>query len=224
MAPTIDYMLLRWGGTAWSGNEIWSCQMKTLGPVTGGTSGMLAGAKADIGSMVDVVSNYVDSDRWPDSHQLQWVEFNPIDGSTGKYAYPFDPVKQELPSPVSGRAGHSAPQLATCISLRGDRTRGPGSNGRWYQPSTGGAMPDLSGQMSLAQANATLAAALTFLAAVKGVGGVGPIPGPWVPQLVGTGLGGSHNSNVTEVRVGRVLDTQRRRRDALDEAYVVGAF
>lgn len=101
-------------------------------------------------------------------------------------------------------------QLAVVLSLRTARPRGRGSNGRMYIP----ALPTLgtnTGQFSAGDASTIAAAAATMLAAI------GDILGTEV--VVGSQVGAGLLETVTGVRVGRVPDTQRRRREGLPEAY-----
>jgi hypothetical protein len=130
---------------------------------------------------------------------------------------------------VSGNANGSLRyplQTATCVSLDSDRAGATGK-GRVFLPYTH--FP-IQGDWRLAAADArTIATAFgSFLSEFDGVGATQP-QGPNIlgtPVVVsGGGAGGvGHLSPIRRVRVGRVLDTMRSRRNAMLEGYEVYAI
>lgn len=101
-------------------------------------------------------------------------------------------------------------QVATVISLRTARGRGYASNGRMYIP----ASPTLgtnTGMMSAGDAESIATAAATFLSTIG--------TALSTDVVVGSAVGAGLLETVTGVRVGRVPDTQRRRRAGLPEMY-----
>nr|CRY96451.1 hypothetical protein [uncultured prokaryote] len=101
-------------------------------------------------------------------------------------------------------------QIAVVISLRTARPRGRASNGRMYVP----ALPSLvanTGKFSAADATDIAVAGSTMIGAIGEALDTECV----VASAVGTGL----LETITGVRVGRVPDTQRRRREGLVEEY-----
>lgn len=119
-----------------------------------------------------------------------------------------------LTTPSVGTGTASKPyQTAVVVSLRSGRP-GRSYRGRIYLPAMGASM-DPSTLRIPASATATYASdAALFLDQVADAAAAGS---PVRPAIVSQTLG--LNTLVSSVQVGDVLDTQRRRRDALAEAY-----
>lgn len=124
------------------------------------------------------------------------------------------------PTPYSGGAGPSAmpPQCALVATLVTATPRGLGSKGRMYLPGIC-ATVNSSGHIASADANNIAINLRTFFAALNGTV---ERPGTLItaskgskPPLVGPGV----NRVVTNIKVGNVYDTQRRRRNELVEVY-----
>lgn len=141
-------------------------------------------------------------------------------GTDGKQI--TDPtVEYVLPTPaVGGAAGTgNPPQCTLVLSLRSTVDRGAGTKGRMYLPIT---TPTIStdGRLASATITAILALAKTFFNGVSldtnaAFGGV--------PSLVSPVLTGQQRA-ITRLLMGRVYDTQRRRRGNLEEGYVALAL
>jgi hypothetical protein len=145
----------------------------------------------------------------PAGRRFLGVKWAPQDTS-GRYPDGEDAVEYLLPTPNQGAAGASYPQIALVLSMRTARSRGYASNGRMYVPSalvinTG------TGLIDATDASDAAAAGATFIGAVNAVG----LGDASVMSTVGAG----RIEPITGVRVGRVMDTQRRRRNALPESY-----
>lgn len=127
----------------------------------------------------------------------------------GKYGTGESVEYLQAPSAL-GSNGQNPAQIAVVLSLRTGRPRGRGSNGRMYIP----ALPTLesnSGTFSASDATSIATAGATFLSTIATALNTDVIVGSAVsPGLLET---------VTGVRVGRVPDTQRRRREGLPELY-----
>ena len=149
---------------------------------------------------------------------LQTLKLNEI-GTDGRYTHQ-DTVYYDYPNAVRGTGSrHPAPQVALAVSLGTDIRRGRAARGRFYVP-----LPN---------------------AEVEGTGGAVIAPGCLSPTNQGNYLIGAHNlvqsindavdgymvgvtsdlglgtqQPVTHVRVGRVLDTIRSRRNDFDEAHM----
>lgn len=129
---------------------------------------------------------------------------------TDRYPPGEDAIEWLRPTPFSGSASGGFPQISMVLSLRTARTRGYASNGRMYFPSARTPAP-ADGLITVAQANAVALAGATMIGAIRDA----DVGVPAVMSAVGAGL----VQEVTATRVGRVMDTQRRRRNALPESY-----
>jgi hypothetical protein len=147
---------------------------------------------------------------------LDWVKLA-IVGPNGKYV--TDPITVDFSVDMpGGNGGVLYPQLATAVSLRTAKKRGPGSVGRFYAPVAlvvdgrghveSFILTDFVGNVAnmVNEINNTLIAAEPD-GSIK-VGNVSKV-----------GLG--TQEPVTNVAVGDVVDTQRRRRNKFREAYSV---
>lgn len=129
--------------------------------------------------------------------------------------------------PKGGGSGQAfPPQIALCVTTEAPN-RGPARFGRYYLP-----LPavSLESDLRISEARATqiLGAQRTFLLALRDAYGTPAAPDvidlpPVNVSTLGGGGAGSQQ-NITRVRVGRVLDTIRRRRNAMDEAYTTVAL
>lgn len=112
------------------------------------------------------------------------------------------------------------PQCALVVTLLSDRPRGKASKGRMYLPGIA-AMPNSgTGKLSAADTGTIADGMQTFFDTLAGsfdvpdqlilaAKGTGPVPGLT-----------AQNDFVETIRVGDVIDTQRRRRNGLVETYV----
>lgn len=139
-------------------------------------------------------------------------------GTDGKYV-PGSSAKEYLLA-ASERGGNSAsfmglPQAALAITLNTSLIRGKGSVGRYFLPAMALSVME-DGLISTTAAEAARATSITFLNAVNA-----QAPG----RLAVFGQTGEGTVQpVTGIRVGRKVDTQRRRARSIKEAYVVGVI
>ena len=223
MSYTQNFAMLRYGGAAWSGAEEWSCGLK-LKHLGGDEMESLQDECVSSMSAVvaAVVAYFASGAQFGANIHLDWVSLNAINKDTGKYGYPNDANITEGLTPVGGTTG-GIPQVAYCVTTRGNPSRGAGAFGRWYVPvgaPTCAATGLVSGTTTLAWANA----AGTFLTALQNIdSGLGPDAwSPWHFGLSGTGSVAEKtgvDSAIVSVGCGNVLDTQRRRRNQLVETY-----
>lgn len=205
-------------GTSYGGAEEWS---------TGFFLGSSGADSADVTQAgVDAVAGFWEtffetaSSSIPDEWATTEVKLARLatDGST----ILDDVVHHVYPAPIIG-AGVAAPyppQISLVATLLSANPRGLASKGRMYLPGVAAGI-DATGHMN-STSQGTIATNLqTFFNAVNGAidlggdsvilasfGRTAPAVGPGVSALV------------TSLRVGNVYDTQRRRRNALVEAYV----
>jgi hypothetical protein len=142
---------------------------------------------------------------------LTHVKVAPI-GPDGKYT--ADPYIKDynIPGAESG-AGSSPPQVSLAVSLVTDR-RGPSGKGRFYLPLPAWGVDQNSFLIQEQNANDSRGSAQTFLNALNNQPGI-DVLGMGVVVASTKGF----NTPVTGVRVGRVLDTVRTRRNKLQEQY-----
>jgi hypothetical protein len=120
--------------------------------------------------------------------------------------------KDVTPVAVGAVAGNPAPQLTTAITLRTVASRGLASRGRVFPPLVAPTLGttarlDIANVTSMGNSFAAFINAINALdngsVGVASKGSVSGAPGRFLP--------------VTQVEVGRVIDTQRRRRNAMDD-------
>lgn len=122
-----------------------------------------------------------------------------------------------------GSQRNVVPQVALAVSFRGIVPRGPGANGRMFLPMVNN-IPTVSGHMEQNDVNGILTNAVTMFNGIKAdiptygnylilasPGGVTP-PSPPI------------NVEVSNIRVGDVVDTIQRRRNGLRENFTAAAL
>ncbi len=125
-------------------------------------------------------------------------------------------VQKVVPCEVHGTTAEPTHpwQIANVLSLITTR-HGPRGKGRMYLPIPAFAIS--GGKVDASQRAAALNTAATAMGAINSALEVDGAVGPF-HVAVASSLGEIHP--VTQLRMGRVLDTQRRRRDALTEEYL----
>lgn len=144
---------------------------------------------------------------------LTTVKINLI-GEDGRYVNDDTVLHDYTPGIPGGSSSNIAPQLALVISTATAAARGRAHAGRWYLPVPGG-QPDASGVLSGAFQSSALAEAKTFVQNLEDA-----LPG-WTAGVV-SNIGTGAERPITHLRVGKVIDTVRSRRDKFPEAYVEG--
>lgn len=137
----------------------------------------------------------------------------------GTYADPGNPHDLAPPAPLTTNGASTNqmwPQMTPCLSLRTAVTRGYATHGRVYPPAAPG--NDGNGRIAtadalgMAQSFATLCEDISNLPALLLAGE------PRVGVVSKEGAPGASRI-VTQIKCGNVVDTQRRRRNALPEVY-----
>lgn len=127
-----------------------------------------------------------------------------------------DPTLEYVyPAPITPPAAQTsgAPQLTMALSLRATQNRGLATKGRMYLPVNGLTIGGTGRIQPTQQTNLLNAAVLFFQGLMASI----DVPGG--PVLTsGAGLLGATN-HVTHLALGDVMDTQRRRRNAIAEEY-----
>lgn len=195
-------------GDCYDSTEEWQVGFRLLpaGAPTPATSEQLDALEA-------VASSWMNSPDagFGNTHRLTMVKVAPI-GTDGRYPAGAQSAEKILTTPVLGAAtARSFPQLSLCVTTTTSRSRGRGSKGRFYPPPYPTAA-DASGRV---QAGVLPSYANAMIALIVGLAGVGL----GVPSVM-SNTATSETFPITGVRVGRVMDTQRRRRSSLSEDYL----
>ena len=155
---------------------------------------------------------------------LDWVKCQPLDAD-GHY-YPGQVTVEWLAADnggaVAGIGTTAYPlQIARVLSLTTDAPRGRAAKGRIYYPT---AIPVGASDRRTFASDATTAAA-QFVTLINGLNAV-PWEAEWTspPEVAVVSAIDASWRPVTGVKVGRVLDTQRRRRNDLAEDYSAAAL
>lgn len=231
--PYPRHWRLSFGGTL-LGTEEWSCSLK-IGDMTGdnkfvpesATYRNLNGDQALADVTTDVQTFFTTPGLGlPHTCRLTYVKFNEID-ATGHYADKTRTRATYFATPVAppGTTLIQVPQAAIAVSLRSDLQRGVLSKGRFFLPTAFG--PESTSTALLSTANATTIAnatktLLTSLANWPGIdfNDAGPV-------LVSPGGRNNPDGGARRIRtvaVGRVIDTQQRRRSKFLEQPVTVAL
>jgi len=208
-------------GTMWGGAEEWS-----TGFFMGEES---ADAEVPTQLMADVIRN-----KWSDYFQAPGADISNqyvftqckvarfgTDGHTE-----LDNVVYSTPAAtVDGdEATIKLPgQCTLVLTLKSDRLRGKASKGRMYLPGIA-QMPGNDGRLTTGQTATNVALLKTFFDAVNADADVPNsviLAAKWSGLL---GINPAQNDYVTSLALGTVIDTQRRRRNDLAEAYSTSAL
>lgn len=163
--------------------------------------------------VITEVSRYFGNSSAPLSLQaaLTQIKLNVI-GVDGKYLYD-DTIVHDFPTPVpGGGSANIAPQLSLVVGTTTSAARGRAHAGRYYLPLPAGAPEAPSGVLSTTYQNAAANQAKLFLDTLNDA------LFPWHAGVV-SNLGTGTQRNITGIRVGRVIDTMRSRREKIPESY-----
>lgn len=221
MAYDREHGILVWGGTL-PGGEQWTNSLRmaeTENIITGNDT-----AGWDVEALLThydtvIQAHHANSSAYISSRaKLTFVKFNRVDVA-GHYVDETTFLHEF--APVNGGAVdvHYPNQICIAITLTTAASRGLACKGRIYAPLPVAAVVEADGLISNAAATSIAGAYKTFVEALADVPGVDTAnsPGVCVMSKVGSG----ETRRVNGLRVGRVLDTQRRRRNALGENYVL---
>lgn len=213
------------GGTIYGGKEIWTNSLNighelrdfeynALSTESDVNANIVSHIQAWFGSPTTHISPYA---------HLEWVKFAII-GTDGKYAlledgtyrfldvYDFAAVRGS--QNVVTASSNVAPQLSVALTMESNVRRGPGRFGRIYPPLSGianSAGVDDKSQDRVTSFKTLLDNINAAFDEQTGDDGYKVV----IASAVGTGK----NAPVTKVKVGQVIDTQRRRRNAFTEVY-----
>ena len=205
------HLYLQWGGTL-PGGDVWSCGLR-MSPINSGNvseaAGMLDGAAAAVAAFHGQNSGGIQINS---RAVLTHVKLNAI-GTDGKYVLPTTNEKVMANVPGGFVDANCPPnQVALAVTLLTAVSRGPANKGRFYLPLPAYQL-GTDGRIGQTYAESAHTGVTTFLAALNAVNANMKV------AVYSRKLGAPAQRLVTGAKVGRVLDTQRRRRNALVEDY-----
>lgn len=201
-------------GDAWTAQEEWSYSLRLADDPSDDPS------PAQMTSLLAAATTFHQTaSLFSAGTRLLGVKVAPQDVN-GLYPAGQEAVEVFAATPPAGAGGYDGcfPQITACVSLQTPVRRGLGSKGRFYPPAT--TLPVVSdGRMSGLSQSRMIDAAVLLLDAINNVG-IGLVSVVSKGSQVGGADGPGVTRTVTGIRVGRVLDTQRRRRESITEEYV----
>lgn len=214
------HALLRFTGR-WYDTEQWSCGLRIITDDNANTVGMWETAAPNL---LEPMAGYVAAwfiragSKISNKARLDKVSLNSI-GSDGNYSDPgnphdFDYVAASAPTGAS--LSTSWPQLTVVVSLRTAVARGYGTHGRVYTPAACAAAT--TGLITAGDAGGMATSFKDLIEDINGEADLALAGFPRVGVVSNMGEPGASRI-VTRVLVGNVIDTQRRRRNSLVEAY-----
>jgi hypothetical protein len=201
---------ITWFGDAWQQQEEWSTGLRVDGTVPP--------TLAQLQALDDAFSTHIMSSGFMSiSTPVRYVGLK-VAPQDVNGLYGDGQAKEFLrPSVQTGVPGIGLPQATVVATLTTDTPRGLANEGRMYLPSTSN-LPASDGRLSGQTVVGIRDAVIAFINAVDAVG-IGSVSvfskgTPMLPNGVAR--------DVTGVRIGRVVDTQRRRRNSIPELYIAG--
>lgn len=230
MAYDRPHYLLSVGGTAITGREIWQTGLR-FAPQPGSDVDDLVFALTNIGvndiftAFGNVIGNSNANLAYPAHTVLRFAKLA-ILNEAGKYAAEPKIHEGTIPGKGVAQTGATPPQLAWCATLGTGRSFGTAQRGRMYFPVPYPVVPSLDGTLGTvptAIANQFRDLVVTAITAAEGEVSTVAV-GAFAAVMSKSGgvsapLAGGSTNAVTEVSVGNVIDTQRRRRGELIEIY-----
>lgn len=215
MAYDGNHVLVAWGGTM-PGGEIWSntVRMRDVNPIGfpdhAAINGYLVGGfKTALATFWTALGGYVGPNT-----KLVWMKANAV-GTNGKYLDDTTNV-YTWTTPAGGLLSADRPnQLSIAVTTTTGASRGRAHAGRFFLPASVAAINATTGLFTTGEADGIAGPAATFLSALNSTASV-----LGVQQLrcaVMSNIGAGTHHDITGVRVGRVVDTQRRRRNKPSE-------
>lgn len=219
----IEHVLLQWGGKL-PGGEQWSCSLRLAEQSSAGGAQVPPNAEVDAwlhGALKDAVLAYhTRADTCiHTASKLSFVKANRINVE-GHYMDPG--TNEHVFADISGGGGSFIQlpnQCTVCVSLTTGFSRGPAHRGRFYLPMPALGVEFASGAIHPSNVATIVSSTKTFLEAIADVPGIDS-PVSLTPSVMSRKLGAPAHRAITGVEVGRVVDTQRRRRKSLTENYV----
>lgn len=214
---------MTWGGSLASNEEIWSCGINLADANdTLNADQYWTFIKLNIGQLASATSDFHSraATRIPSGARLEWVKVARI-GNDGRYM--DQPAEHIYPTAVNGGSSNAqyVPQVSTVVTLISSKYKDPGKYNRFYLPTR---TPTTSNSFSLttAEAEGIAESAVTWLEAINAdivyESPIGSITTRISPSIYSKTL--QTDFSVVKASVGTIFDTQRRRRNKLQETYM----
>lgn len=215
------HILAQWGGTL-PGGEIWSNSLRLAGDSTGpsGTvpthDGMVAWCTGPAKDALAAFHSAANA-KVHVGCKLTYLKMNVVD-MNGRYT-DQNTVEHVFAPVVSGGSSASPHpnQVSLVVATTTEFSRGPAHRGRFYLPMPAIPIDAVDGTIDAPTALGVATAASVFIVALADEPGPDLLGGMRVCVMSQRGSGATNV--VIGVDVGRVLDTQRRRRTELPENY-----
>lgn len=209
------FMKVTWGGTFDGEEEIWTNGLNF--PIGDGVEAdpqvVLDATITNVAATIQAW--HTNSDTGISNRcRLEWIKYATI-GTDGRYI--GDAAIYDYPAPVNGGSpGSIETQRSLCLSFKTAERRGAGANGRIFVPAFRLGVAT-NGRLGTSDQADFLAAGRTFILNMNTEIQPG-LPGSAVSVMSNVGSGSEHE--VLRVRVGDVIDSQRRRKNKMLENYI----
>lgn len=204
-----EHIYLQWGGKL-PGSEQWSNGLRFYGPA-GGAAAAAVAMLPNVAAAIVAFHGRAESKIRADA-KLSFVKLNGIDVN-GHYI--GDGTNQALYADIPGAGGTSPVypnQVAWAVTFTTGYSRGPAHKGRIYMPLPTASV-DATGVVAAIDATTLSGSVDTLQTALNAVNA------DWKLGVFSRKSGAAGHRAITGNLVGRVLDTQRRRRRKLVEDY-----
>lgn len=213
MAYANPHLLLAFSGTL-PGSEVWSCGIRaksTLGYNQAEADALGAAVVAAWSTFWAVSANAIGTTAFFDKLALRALDETGVTLDLNEYF----PV-----APVAGASTVSKPNQCAIVVTTLTNTPSRRGRGRFYIPSLGTSTMS-AGRMAVTQRDSIATTAKTCLDAINSALTTFEAT---AELAVESNVGAGQESAITGLRVGDVIDTQRRRRDGLVESYTSRAL
>lgn len=158
--------------------------------------------------------------------QLQWASYSRLTGirvaAVGMSGAELgEAVEIDRTTPIVGLENNILPQATIVVSLRSSSSSGSGNRGRMYLPHVKFPLMTASPYAAGTSTAGLVSAAATFINSCETA--INFVTDDTCFAAIMSQVGSGTHKQITEVRVGNVVDTQRRRRNQLPETYATAA-
>lgn len=221
MAYSAPHLYVTWGGPAYNDQESWQTGVRFAPIPDGPWSIDFDGPQQIAEALQDPLEAWWTGGTVPFSvaATLGWVKVAQV-GPDGRYVpVEGNPGIAEWTPPTPGpSSGVPAPQLSIAVTLDSGSRLGRARTGRSYLPPANINISGTTGLITENGANACRDTFATLLAAMRDEINTVVVTGILQPAIMSE-IGQGQTRQVQSVRVGRVIDTQRRRRSSIPELY-----
>lgn len=208
---------LTWGGKLFNG-ESWSCSLHMMSSAQQPFTIPAASFKLPIGDWMSRATSKLNPYA-----VLEFIKANEVHKTTvvgvhkaGQYVSQGDPNNVVVSPALAGMGAYASPgQLSVAVTTRTGITRGRGSHGRFYPPSSV-LQVEADGRLSGVDPLGIANSAQELLSELNAAARVGVSAGDEYLCSVWSQVGG-FGETINRVSCGKVVDTQRRRRAQLNE-------